>query len=448
MPIDATARRTWEAALGRLQLQVPRPSFDTWLRGTVGLSNEENSLVVSVPTPFAAEWLDTRMKGLIETAVASVAGAPLSVTFHVGEHTSDPAPSESPVRQDPAARPAPAMSRLNARYTFDNFVVGESNQLAYAASMAVADAPGLAYNPLFLYGAVGLGKTHLLHAIGLRAEATGKTVSYVTCEQFTNEFLAAIRERRTDAFRNRYRSADLLLIDDVQFICGKEGTQEGFFHTFNALHDAGRQIVITSDRAPAALPLLEDRLRSRFEWGLMADVASPALETRAAILTQLAARAPVPVPDDVIEFIASRVPANVRQLEGCLNHVTALAHFTGVPVTSDLAIRALGITAAQEATAASPKAIIATVAAHYDMPAAALVSGRRDKATASARHLAMFLLHRGHLLPVEEIGSILGGRDRTTVLYAIRRITERLRTDPSFGNEVKHLAAASGLHAS
>jgi chromosomal replication initiator protein len=444
VPTDTSAQRTWEAALGRLQIQVPRPSFDTWLRGTIGLSLEGNTLVVGVPTPFAAEWLEKRMHGLIENAVAAIGPDRLEVAFRVGGDASTSGP-DRPVEAVPVptrAAPAPApvtQPTLKSRYTFDAFVVGDSNHLAYAAAMAVSDDPGRAYNPLFLYAAVGLGKTHLLHAIGHRAQALGRAVAYVTCEQFTNEYLAAIRERRTEQFRARYRTAELLLIDDVQFLCGKEGTQEGFFHTFNALHDAGRQIVLTCDRPPAALPLLEERLRSRFEWGLMADIGPPSLETRTAILQRLATLAPVTTPDVVLAFIAERVPSNIRQLEGCLNRVTALAHFTGAPVTLDLASQALGTTLVQDAGESTPKAIIAAVAAHYGLATAALVSGRRDKPIAAARQLAMLLLHQTLHLTPDAIGQILGGRDRTTVLYGIKRITSKLALDPTFAEEVTRL---------
>lgn len=443
MPTDTSAHRTWEAALGRLQLQIARPSFDTWLRGTVGLSLEGQTLVVGVPTTFAAEWLERRMQGLIEDAVTAVVGDLQAVAFRVSGSTSE---STSAVAVTPAApSPAPPLrsAGLSARYTFDSFVVGGSNQLAYAAAMAVADGSGSVYNPLFLYGSVGLGKTHLLHAIGNRALAAGRAVAYVTCEQFTNEYLWAIRERKTEAFRQRYRAAELLLIDDIQFICGKEGTQEGFFHTFNALHDAGSQIVLTSDRTPAALPLLEERLRSRFEWGLMADVAPPDLETRTAILASLADRAPVSVPQEVLDFIAASVPSNVRQLEGCLNRVTAMAYFTDVPVTIDLARQALGTTIAQEAGPSSPKAVIAIVATHYGLSPAALVSGRRDKPVATARQLAMYILHQSLHLSPDETGQIVGGRDRTTVLYAIKRIASRIKLDPGFAQEVAALTPAT-----
>jgi chromosomal replication initiator protein len=439
LPVDTSARHTWEAALGRLQLQVTRPSFETWLRGTTGVAIDDQTLVVAVPTSFAAEWLERRMYALIESAVVAVAPGVRQVAFRV--EGSSPEPQRPVVA--PASRPAVAQaSPLNARYTFDSFVVGDCNQLAYAASMAVADAPGASYNPLFLYGASGLGKTHLLHAIGHRSREMERSVAYVTCEQFTNEFLAAIRERKTDAFRARYRAADLLLIDDIQFLAGKEGTQEGFFHTFNALHDSGRQIVLTCDRPPSALPLLEERLRTRFEWGLLADIASPSVETRTAMLAAFAESAPVAVPQGVLDFLADRTPGNVRQLEGCLNRVTAIAHFTNEPVTIALAQRALGATVAQEAGSQSPKAVIAAVAAHYGLPQAALLSARRDRPVANARQLAMYVLHMHLRVPAQEIGETLGGRDRTTVLYNVKKVNHRLRNDASFAQETAELFAA------
>jgi chromosomal replication initiator protein len=453
VPVDSSARQTWEAVLGRLQLQVTRPSFDTWLRGTVGVDIDDQTLVVAVPTPFAAEWLERRMHALIEDAVGAVTDTSIGVSFQVGSSGHTVATQEV-AQPRIAATPATISSAgssvtdapLNPRYTFDSFVVGGSNQLAYAASMAVADAPGMSYNPLFLYGAVGLGKTHLLQAIGSRARAAGKNIAYVTCEQFTNEFLAAIKDRRTDAFRARYRSADLLLIDDVQFISGKEGTQEGFFHTFNALHDSGRQIVLTCDRPPSALPLLEERLRSRFEWGLLADIGQPTLETRTAMLSTFAESAPVDVPREVIDFIAERTQSNVRLLQGSLNRVTAMAHFTNTPVTIELAQSALGVAAAEDVGESSPKAAIAAVAAHFGLPQAALVSGRRDRAVASARQIAMYVLNTQHKLSPDEIGSALGGRDRTTVLYSVKKVAKRLATDKAFADQLSPLLASFGTN--
>ena len=448
MSYDSPASRTWEAALGRLQLQVTRPSYDTWLRGTRALSLDGSSLVVGVPTAFAAEWLQQRMHGLIETAVAAVAGNALNVSFHVaaGNPTRSDAPAATPPSAPTEPRPQRAVQRLNSRYSFDSFVTGPSNQLAFAASMAVADAPGLAYNPLFLYGASGLGKTHLLQAIGLRAQAASRTVHYVTCEEFTNDYLTAIRERSTDSFRARYRNIDVLLVDDVQFLSGKERTQECLFHTFNALHDAGRQIILSSDRPPSALPELDERLRSRFGWGLSADISPPEPETRLAILQRHAALAPVEVPEAVLSFIAVRAPSNIRHLEGCLNRLTALAHFTGESVTEELAARCLSATVASTASPSSPKATIAFVAAHYDLPVASLLSKKRDARAAPARHLAIHLLHTSLDLDAAEIGRALGGRDRTTILASLKKTARALEDDPTLNATVAKLAAA--LHDS
>ena len=453
MPVDTSPRHTWEAALGRLQLQITRPSFDTWLRGTTGVAVEDGALVVAVPNQFAAEWLERRMYGLIESAVLAVADGLREVSFRV--QGMPPATAGTPGAPGASLSPAststaPATttlapilaSRLNPKLTFESFVVGDCNHLAYAASMAVAEAPGASYNPLFIYSASGLGKTHLLNAIGLRAQAAGRSVASVTCEQFTNEFLAAIRERKTDSFRARYRAADLLLIDDIQFLAGKEGTQEGFFHTFNALHNAGKQIVLTCDRPPSALPLLENRLQSRFESGLLADIGSPSLETRTAMLGTFAESAPVSVPSDVLAFLAERTPGNVRQLEGCLNRVTAIAYFTNIPVTVELAQRALGPSAAAETGDRSPKAAIAAVAAHYGLAQAMLLSARRDRPVANARQLAMYVLHTFLRITPEEIGQMLGGRDRTTVLYSLKKVIHRLKTDDAFTKETQELLAS------
>ena len=444
MSYDSPASRTWEAALGRLQLQVTRPSYDTWLRGTQALSLDGSTLVVGVPTAFAAEWLQQRMHGLIETAVAAVAGSALNVSFHVA--AGNPTRSGAPAATTPIApadlRPQRAVQRLNSRYSFDSFVTGPSNQLAFAASMAVADAPGLAYNPLFLYGASGLGKTHLLQAIGLRAQAASRTIHYVTCEEFTNDYLTAIRERSTDAFRARYRNIDVLLVDDVQFLSGKERTQECLFHTFNALHDAGRQIILSSDRPPSALPELDERLRSRFGWGLSADISPPEPETRLAILQRHAALAPVDVPEAVLAFIAVRAPSNIRHLEGCLNRLTALAHFTGEPVTEELAARCLSATVASTASPSSPKATIALVATHYDVPVGSLLSKKRHPQVSLARHIAMHLLHTELHLNATAIGKALGGRDRATVFNSLRGIKQSLAGDPALQSTIAQLTAA------
>jgi chromosomal replication initiator protein len=448
MPTSASPQRLWEATLGRLQLNLPKPSFDTWLRDTQGLALDDGALTVGVPTTFTAAWLEQRLHGLIEDTVSSIAQGPLTVSYHVrgtvgGSANTPPVPAQ--LATSASAAPVAQISNSaltwtpNERYTFDSFVVGKSNELAYAASRAVAEAPGQAYNPLFLYGAVGLGKTHLLHAIGLQATELGFSAAYVTTEQFTNEYLASIRERKTEEFRDRYRSVHVLLVDDIQFLSGKESTQEGFFHTFNALRDAGRQVVITCDRLPGALPLLEERLRSRLEWGLVADVGAPDLETRMAILQRHALQSPAAVPDDVIEFIAQRIPSNVRHLESCINRLTALAYFTRQEVTIELAVNAMGAVATQQAGSLSPKAVISAVSTYLNVPTSALLGGGRDKPTANARQVAMYLLRQTLNLSPEQIGKTLGNRDRTTVLYALKQVAKRMDRDAEMASTIAQL---------
>lgn len=449
MTLAAPAQRVWEAALGRLQVQVPRPTYDTWLRGTEGQSLADDRLVVSAPSPFVAEWLQGRMLGLIRDAVSAVIGRATEVALAVPEPSTGiraPAPiipePEARTHADVGSGPMPTVSsdaRLHPRYTFSSFVVGRSNRLAYAAASAVADAPGHSYNPLFIHGAVGLGKTHLLHAIGHQVQAAGRSVRYVTCEQFTNEFTAAIRERRMAEFQARYRSVDVLLVDDVQFLCGKDGTQEAFFHTFNVLHGADHQVVVAADRPAAALNPLDERLRSRLEWGLAADIAAPDLETRVAILEQRAQLAPVDVPADVIAFLATADCAGVRQLEGVLNRVTALAHFLGEPVTLDLAQRTV-TQAQQDAQVQSPGAVIARVAQFYSLPPDAIIGPARSRPISHARQVAMLVLRQQGLRP-EQIGSQFGGRDRTTVNYALERISSRAAEDSQLQAAITQLAS-------
>ena len=443
MSSDAPAQRTWEAALGRLQLQVPRPSYDTWLRDTVGLSIDGEALVVGVPTTFAAEWLGGRLHGLVETAVASVARAPLAVRFAVRGASPAPARALVPRAAQPAVAPlVPTPSAPDERYTFASFVVGPCNQLAYAASLAVAEAPGRSHNPLFLYGGAGLGKTHLMRAIGEHSRAAGRSVRYVTAEQFTNDFLGAIRDRRTPAFRDAYRSVDLLLVDDMQFICGKDATQEGFVHTFNALYDAGRQIVVAADRPPASLPLLQEPLRSRFQSGLLADLAMPDQPTRTALLRHYAAATHAEVPDDILTLLAERAAFSIRVLQAALNRIVALARYTARPLDASLAREALSCFAQQPSAEPTLKATIDAVAAHYGLSPATLLTRRRDRQASVARHVAMYLLHDLLRLTPDDIGRSLGGRDRTTVLYGIKRISTRLVIDSDLSQALASLRAS------
>lgn len=435
MTLAAPAQRVWEAALGRLQIQVPRPTYDTWLRGTEGQSFDDDRLVVATPSPFVAEWLQGRMLGLISEAVASVTGRSTAVALAVVDTPSSSVSSTPhtmrsvPKVMHPMVEPGPVASDrvLNPRYTLSSFVVGQSNRLAYAAAAAVADGHAFSYNPLFIHGAVGLGKTHLLHAIGHQARALGRSVRYATSEQFTNEFTAAIRDRRMANFQAQYRSIDVLLLDDIQFLAGKEGTQEAFFHTFNVLHSADRQIVVAADRPSSALTPFDERLRSRLDWGLTVDISAPDLETRVAILQHRARLAPVAVPLEVIHLLAEPPCKGVRELEAALNRVTALSHFTDAPVTLELVNQAIP-SRPPAADTLAPEAVIARVGKYYNVPVTTLTGPLRSRQISHARQVAMFLLRRGGMHP-GQIGIIFGGRDRTTVAYAIDRVSARIVHD-------------------
>jgi chromosomal replication initiator protein len=327
---------------------------------------------------------------------------------------------------------------LNPRYRFETFVVGNGNRLAHAAAMAVAEMPADRYNPLFLYGGAGLGKTHLLHAIGHSARARGMRCFYITSETFTNELISAIRSQSTESFRNKYRNVDVFLMDDVQFIAGKESTQEEFFHTFNALHGANKQIVVTSDRTPKSMITLEDRLRSRFEWGLMADIAPPDLETRMAILQQKSAQLEMHMPAEVIEFVAKQVQSNVRELEGALNRLIASAELTGRALNVQLARDTLADMVGKRANI-TPSQVIETVSKHYNITVSEIVSAARNKELVQPRQVAMFLIRQETDASLPEIGGLLGGRDHTTVMHGVERIKERLETEDQLRRTVMSL---------
>ncbi|HEY8489816.1 MAG TPA: chromosomal replication initiator protein DnaA [Dehalococcoidia bacterium] len=447
---DTSARRLWEAALGELQLQVTRPNYDTWLKETVGIRYDGRTLVAGTPSDFATEWLGTRLRPLIKKTLAGILGQAVEVDFELAA----PEPREADValaappsqeRRPGQQLRAPAFPRLrlNPKYTFETFIVGASNRLAHAAAHSVAERPGETYNPLFLYGGVGLGKTNLLHAIGHRVQAARLRVLYVSSEQFTNEFVNAIRERRNEEFRAKYRNVDVLLIDDIQFISGKEQTQEEFFHTFNDLHAANRQIVITSDRSPRYISLLEDRLRSRFEWGLIADIQPPDLETRLAILRAKAEEQGVALPQDVYDLIAHRVQHNIRELEGSLNRVIAFAKLMRSEVTLDLATQALaGLAQPGSRRVPTPDAILKAVAEFYQLTPEALRSKSRDKRLAWARHVAMYLLREDGQRPLTEIGRLLGGRDHSTVIHGCTKVEQALAEDLRLRQEVNEIRAA------
>ena len=433
MQQQLSPQQVWEAALGELQLQMARANYETWLRDTEAADFDGETFTVGAPSAFVAEWLERRLRSVVRKTLLGLLGRAVAVRFVVSAEAGTAAALTGSPPPPANARPNVRTFRdagLNPRYTFGTFVVGVGNRMAHAAATSVVERPGDGYNPLFLYGGVGLGKTHLLHAIGHACLDQNLKVLYVTSEQFTNEFITGIRERKTEEFRQRYRKVDILLMDDIQFIAGKEQTQEGVFHTFNDLHNASRQIVLTSDRPPRHLALLEERLRSRFEWGLIADIEAPDLETRIAILSAKAEEHGEAVPLTVLELIAQRVTSNVRELEGCLNRVLAYSHLHRQPLTVELCRLALR-DLADAGPSPEPAAVVESVARHFRLEAATLRGPRRQKELVLARHIAMYLLREDCHSSYPEIGRELGGRDHTTVIYGVERVGREREHDPA-----------------
>jgi chromosomal replication initiator protein len=437
----ARARQIWQAALGELQLQMTRGTFDTWLKHTEVISFEDGCFVVGVHSAYAVDWLENRLLPTIKRTLQRLMGRSVQVRFIVNPPALDVAglPESLPLMNAstaPTAQPATVklksngsgMCQLDPRYTFDTFVVGPSNRLAHAASMAVAENPAAAYNPLFIYGGVGLGKTHLLNSLGRLAQERACSVLYVSAEHFTNDLINAIRTQTTEKFRTKYRQTDVLLVDDIQFIAGKERTQEEFFHTFNTLYAAQKQVVVSSDRPPKAIEHLEDRLLSRFEWGLIADVQPPDLETRIAILRSKAEQQKVQVPMGVLEHIARKIPNNIRELEGALTRVVAHTQLMRQPMTLEVAQRALDQLLVRPAEL-TPDQVVASVADHYDLSLTQLTGRNRTRPVARARQLAMYLIRQEIGTSLPQIGEALGGRDHSTVKYACDKIPGLLERD-------------------
>ncbi len=424
------AEQAWQSVLGQLQMEMPRASFDTWVRDTRPISYQDGTLTVGVRNAYARDWLESRLASTVSRLLVGIMRGTVNVDFVVHgieqETTADEAPLAQPEGIDAYEQPL-RPSPMNPRYTFDTFVVGSGNRLAHAASLAVAEKPARAYNPLFLYGGVGLGKTHLLHAIGNACHTRGLNVLYVSSEEFTNDMINAIRTHTNQAFREKYRSADVLLVDDIQFIAGKESTQEEFFHTFNTLHGQDKQIIVSSDRPPKSLNTLDERLRSRFEWGLTADIQPPDLETRLAILRSKAERTGRQIPDDILESIARRVQSNIRELEGALNRILAFADLSGTPLTPHLVEVALADLLPQRSDIA-PEKIIQLVAKEWQVSTEALCGRDRSQKVAQPRQVAMYLLRKETDASLPQIGAVLGGRDHTTVMYAIDKIASDIET--------------------
>ena len=454
--MELTASELWSRILLVVQAGLPEQAFRTWLAGASPVALSETELLMEAPGQFHAEWLEDKYGDLLENAAAKIVGRPLSISFSAGDSPSFPPvptveltspPSDTGAR---GSSPSPAGSGtpdpgLNRRYTFGRFVVGGDNQLAAAAASAVSEKPARVYNPLFLYGGVGLGKTHLMHAIGniILESRPAMRVAYVPSEQFTNELVTSIQEGTMPQFRRRYRQMDLLLVDDVHFLEGKERTQEEFFHTFNALYDAHKQIVLTSDRPPKEIPGLEERLISRFEWGLVADISAPDYETRVAILRKKAADDHLTLDPEVIDFIAQACTSSVRELEGAVIKLLAYSSLKNLEITLPLARVALqgvlGSRAQERVSRLTPKRIQEVVATQWGVDTPGLASKRRTKNLTVPRQVAMFLMRELLDLPLIRIGSHFGGRDHSTVIHSIRKVEETMADDPTFERRVAAL---------
>lgn len=430
-------QNAWQAAIGQLQMDMPRASFDTWVQPAEVVSYKEDLFTVGVPNAYACDWLKSRLTGTVTHILSGLMESPQKVEFIVWhkdyenspmqERSTDTLPLVPPVEPEPSV--------INQRYSFDNFVVGSSNRLAHAACLAVAENPAQAYNPLFLYGGVGLGKTHLLHAIGNYAHTHGQQVLYVSSEEFTNDLINAIRTHTTQAFRDRYRRIDVLLVDDIQFIAGKESTQEEFFHTFNTLHGQDKQIVMSSDRPPKAMNTLEERLRSRFEWGLTADIQPPDLETRIAILRSKAERSRHAVPPAILEMIARQFQSNIRELEGALTRVVAYSDLRGKPLTEELVNVALTDLLPQR-NAFEPAHVVDVVASSFGITPEKLMGRDRSRQAALPRQVVMYLLRQEANVSLPQIGEAMGGRDHTTVMYACEKVADMLERDDRLRRQV------------
>ncbi len=433
---DPAAERIWDAALGQLQIHVTRSNYDTWLKNTVGLHMADDQFVVGAPTEFVREWLATRMRSLVCQTVGGIIGRPTEVAFEIISHNGnrpnghgfplESARGTGAIISSPAPRP-----RLNPRYTFQAFVIGDCNRLAAAAALAAAEQPGQDYNPLFIYSEPGLGKTHLLQAVAQRAATHNFTALYATSEQFTNDFVTAIAQGRADEFRRRYRNLQLLLIDDIQFLAGKDRTQEEFFYTFNELHSNGCQVVVASNCPPTATTGLECRLTSRLQWGLIADIQPPDTTVRLAILKAKALEQRMDLPTDVAQFLADRVRENIRELEGSLNRLIAYARLTSAPaLTVDVAARALAALTPTRTTPADPQAILNAVSTYFNIPLQALTGKSRTRPLAEARHVAMYLLREDAQLALKHVGLLLGHRDHSTVIHGVQKVTAALGREP------------------
>jgi chromosomal replication initiator protein len=439
--------KAWGRILEHLKATVSEQIYETWLRPLRFVTQEGSLLLVAAPHQFFKQWIEENFLSQIEECVRKEEGSDTSVEIVVGAE-EEGEPGRDAADPDPAPAPKAASIRqssrngaLNPRYTFDHFVVGAGNQFAQAAAFAVATDPAKSYNPLFIYGGVGLGKTHLLHAIGNLAFERNQRIRicYITAEKFTNELIYCLRTNRMQDFKERYRNVDMLLVDDVQFIAGKQRTQEEFFHTFNDLYSSRKQIVVSSDKFPKEIPDLEERIQSRFEWGLVADIQAPDMETRVAILNRKAESDQIPLPQEVALFLATTIKTNIRELEGSLVRIGAHASLNKREINLELAHEVLSRLIDNAEREVSPDAVVKAVAEYYSVKVSDLRSARKHKVIALPRQVAMYLIRTLTRCSLPDIGLRFGGRDHTTVMYAVKKIEKKVREDVSLRNTVDAL---------
>lgn len=437
----------WQAVLGELEVSISRANYATWLKHTAIVSSEDGLVVIAVPNIFTKEWLEKKFNTEICQALDHVLDGFKTVEYQVRSLSQAKA---EPVLAETLAPPLPEATtiesrssdqspRPNAKYTFETFVVGSSNELAYAACQAVAKHPGTKYNPLFLYGGVGLGKTHLMQAVGNEIRRTGpsKKIAYLTSEDFTNEFLASLQRKRPDAFADKYRKVDVLIVDDIQFLARKERTVEEFFHTFNALHQASKQIILSSDRPPQSIVGLEDRLKSRFEWGMTADIQAPDLETRSAILINKADEQGVALPPEVVDYLARTFMSNIRELEGALTKLMAHCELHNYEPSLVVTQEVLGsATQRSRPKLPTPKLVLERVASYFDLSMSDLVGTKRDKEIVLPRQVAMYIMRHELNLSFPKIATAVGGRDHTTAMHSVAKIERQIENDATLRQEL------------
>ena len=445
--METELKDLWDKTLNIIKGELTEVSFNTWIKSCEPICISSNTIKISVPNSFTQDILEKRYKDLVINSIEAACSKTYKLEFLIASEIQEAEEKEirtkEPKKDSIAITVNDEMSSiLNPKYTFDSFVIGNSNRFAHAASLAVAESPAKAYNPLFIYGGVGLGKTHLMHAIGhyiLQNNPSAK-VAYVSSEKFTNELINAIKDDKNEEFRTKYRSVDVLLIDDIQFIAGKERTQEEFFHTFNTLHEANKQIILSSDRPPKEIPTLEDRLRSRFEWGLIADIQAPDFETRMAILKKKADVEKLNVPNEVMVYIATKIKSNIRELEGALIRIVAYSSLTNREITVDLATEALkDIISNKQNKSITIDLIQDVVAAYFNLRVEDLKSQRRTRNVAYPRQIAMYLSRKLTDMSLPKIGEEFGGRDHTTVIHAYEKISESLNNDESLENTINDI---------